>query len=78
MLPRRKAERERAMHGEKPASRLQHRGGIATAESGLVILDGPDGVAISMSPEAAEATARSLLAAAEEAASQCSAEAHPS
>lgn len=78
MFPRRNSERERAMHGETPAGRLQHRGGVATADSGLVILDGPDGVAISMSPEAAEATARSLLAAAEEAASQCSAEAHPS
>ena len=53
-------------------------GGIATAEQGVVILDGPDGVAVAMTPEAAESTARSLLAAAEEAASQCGPEAHPS
>jgi hypothetical protein len=44
----------------------------------MVMLDGPDGVAISMSPEAADATARSLLLAAEEAANQRGAEAHPS
>ena len=53
-------------------------GGTASAEQGQVILDGPDGVAVAMTPEAAEATARSLLAAAEEAAEQGSAEAHPS
>ena len=52
--------------------------GVATAEEGLVMLDGPDGVAVAMTPEAAEATGRSLLAAAEEAANQRSAEAHPS
>lgn len=56
----------------------QRSGGVATAEQGMVMLDGPDGVAISMSSEAAEATARSLLVAAEEAANQRSAEAHPS
>jgi len=44
--------------------------GIASAEQGVVLLDGPDGVAISMTPEAAEATARSLLTAAEEAGKQ--------
>jgi len=53
-------------------------GGTASAEQGQVILDGPDGVAVAMTPEAAEATARSLLAAAEEAAEQRGAEAHPS
>ncbi|WP_277316820.1 hypothetical protein [Sphingomonas sp. AOB5] len=41
--------------------------GVAGAEQGKVILDGPDGVAITMTPAAAEGTARSLLAAAEEA-----------
>lgn len=41
--------------------------GVATAEQGQVMLDGPDGVAVAMTPEAAEGTARSLLAAAEEA-----------
>lgn len=52
--------------------------GIATAEEGLVLLDGPSGVAVAMTPEAAEQTGRSLLAAAEEAASQRGSEAHPS
>ena len=52
--------------------------GVATAEQGVVLLDGPDGVAIAMTPEAAEETGRRLLAAAAEAASQTSAEAHPS
>jgi hypothetical protein len=41
--------------------------GVATAEDGEVLLDGPDGVAVSMSPEAAEETGRRLIAAAEEA-----------
>jgi hypothetical protein len=39
--------------------------GVATAEQGQVMLDGPDGVAVAMTPEAAEGTARSLLAAVE-------------
>ncbi len=43
----------------------EEEGGIATAELGLVLLDGPNGVAVAMTPEAAEATGRSLLAAAE-------------
>ncbi|WP_431470350.1 hypothetical protein [Sphingosinithalassobacter sp. LHW66-3] len=42
----------------------QRRGGTATAEQGQVMLDGPDGVAIAMTPEAAETTAASLSAAA--------------
>lgn len=56
----------------------EREAGVASAEQGLVLLDGPDGVAVSMTPEAAEQTARSLLAAAEEAATQRGAEAHPS
>jgi hypothetical protein len=52
--------------------------GVATAEQGVVLLDGPDGVAISMTPKAAEETGRRLVAAAQEAASQTSAQAHPS
>jgi hypothetical protein len=47
--------------------------GVASAEQGLVLLDGPNGVAVAMTPEAAESTARSLIAAAEEARTQ-----HPS
>jgi hypothetical protein len=31
------------------------------AESGRVIIDGPDGVAVTMSPDAAEETARRLV-----------------
>ncbi len=38
--------------------------GVATAEDGLVILDGPDGVAVTMTPEAAKATGESLISAA--------------
>lgn len=39
-------------------------GGSAVAEDGIVLLDGPDGIAISLTPEAAEQTGSSLLAAA--------------
>lgn len=42
-------------------------GGQAVAEEGLVFLDGPDGIAIAMTPDAAAETGRSLVAAAEEA-----------
>ena len=42
-------------------------GGVASAEQGQVMLDGPNGVAIAMTPEAADATALSLIAAAAEA-----------
>ncbi|MBX3564529.1 MAG: hypothetical protein KF730_08135 [Sphingomonas sp.] len=44
--------------------------GIATAEGGIVMLDGPNGVAVSMTAEAAEQTGRSLIAAAEHAFTQ--------
>lgn len=39
--------------------------GRASAEEGVVILDGPNGVAVTMTPEAATQTAESLKAAAE-------------
>lgn len=52
--------------------------GVATAEQGVVLLDGPDGVAIAMTVAAAEETGRRLIAAAQEAASQSSVQAHPS
>jgi hypothetical protein len=39
--------------------------GIASVEDGVVLLDGPDGIAVSMTPEAARATAESLRKAAE-------------
>jgi len=38
--------------------------GQAVAEEGLVILDGPDGVAVTMTPDAAELTGQSLIDAA--------------
>lgn len=44
--------------------------GKATAEAGQVLMDGPDGVAIAMSPDAAEETGRRLIAAATEARDQ--------
>lgn len=44
--------------------------GKAVAEGGVVLLDGPDGVAIAMTPDAAGATADSLKAAAAEARKQ--------
>ena len=37
------------------------------ADAGNIIVDGPDGVAVTMSPDAAEETARRLLTAASEA-----------
>ena len=44
--------------------------GIATAEGGLVLLDGPDGIAVTLTPQAAEGTGQSLLAAAQDALKQ--------
>jgi hypothetical protein len=44
--------------------------GVATAEAGVVILEGPDGVAVTMTPAAATGTAHSLLSAAETARTQ--------
>jgi hypothetical protein len=38
--------------------------GVANAESGFVILDGPDGTAVTMTPPAAARTGQSLLSAA--------------
>ncbi|WP_314374667.1 hypothetical protein [Sphingomonas paucimobilis] len=38
--------------------------GVATAEQGIVMLDGPNGVAVAMTPCAAQATGESLIAAA--------------
>ena len=41
--------------------------GKATAESGVVLLDGPGGVAVAMTPEAARETGRNLIEAADQA-----------
>jgi hypothetical protein len=43
----------------------QTQPGIASAEQGYVILDGPDGVAVTMTHQAAEQTAQSLHEAAQ-------------
>lgn len=44
--------------------------GVASAEAGVVLLDGPDGVAVAMTVEAARETGRRLIAAADEAETQ--------
>lgn len=49
---------------DAPAVQPETQAGVATAEGGYVILDGPDGVAVTMTPEAASLTAERLLAAA--------------
>ena len=41
------------------------KAGRAVAEQGVVLLEGPDGIAISLTPEAAQDTGESLIAAAE-------------
>jgi hypothetical protein len=46
------------------------KGGRAVAEEGIVLLDGPDGIAISMTADAAEETGSSLLEAARTARTQ--------
>ncbi len=47
------------------ASQPQSKPGIASAEDGFVILDGPNGFAVTMTPDAAAQTGRSLLSAAQ-------------
>lgn len=44
--------------------------GVASAEGGLVFLDGPDGIAKTMTPDAAQRTGQSLVEAAAEAEKQ--------
>ncbi|WP_375390580.1 hypothetical protein [uncultured Sphingomonas sp.] len=52
-------------------SRESQKGpGEVSAEAGQVVLDGPDGVAVTMTPDAAEETGRRLIAAAAEARGQ--------
>lgn len=46
--------------------------GVASAENGLVVLDGPDGIAITLTPDAAQQTGESLISAAELAGQQIS------
>ena len=47
--------------------RLLDEPGDVSAEEGEVLLDGPDGIAISLSPHAAHITGERLIAAAKEA-----------
>ena len=44
--------------------------GKASAEEGIVMLDGPDGIAVAMTPYAAEMTGQELIRAAAEAREQ--------
>lgn len=53
------------MNEPSPISKPHAEPGIATAEEGLVLLDGPNGVALTLTPHAAAQTGRSLIAAAE-------------
>lgn len=46
--------------------------GVASAENGVVILDGPNGLAVTMTADAAEKTGESLIAAARLAQAQAS------
>jgi putative intracellular protease/amidase len=52
------------------ADQIYAEAGKAIAEEGLVFLDGPDGIAISLTPDAAEETGRELIRAAAEARDQ--------
>lgn len=52
--------------------RPEEEPGQAVAEAGVVVLDGPNGVAVAMTPDAADGTATSLSAAAAEARRQTS------
>jgi len=52
------------------ANRVHKEAGDAAAERGEVILDGPNGVAVSMTPEAARKTGERLAGAADEASRQ--------
>ncbi len=49
---------------------IQDMAGKAIAEEGMVLLDGPDGVAVTMTADAAEGTGKSLIRAADKARSQ--------
>ncbi len=51
---------------------VQTKAGSVSTESGQVMLDGPDGVAVAMTPAAAAETGRRLIAAAEEAQARAS------
>ena len=51
---------------DTPAPPQPHtKPGVASAEDGLVLLDGPNGLAVTLTPDAATGTGQSLIAAAE-------------
>jgi hypothetical protein len=53
--------------------RIEKQSGVVNAEGGFVLLDGPDGVAITLTPEAAAEMGRNLIKAARVAAKQTAA-----
>lgn len=55
------------MDSSNSALKPREDAGVATAVDGVVVLDGPDGVAVTMTADAAARTADSLHAAAHEA-----------
>jgi hypothetical protein len=65
------------MPSQSPALEAESIPGVASAEEGKVILDGPDGVAVTMTAEAASGTAASLLRAVDEAHEQLRAREEP-
>ena len=52
------------------ADQVHDVAGQATAEGGVVLLDGPDGTALSLTPDAARATGERLIEASKEAGAQ--------
>ena len=48
----------------RAGERIRDDAGRATAENGIVMLDGPNGVAVAMTPAAARATGEALIVAA--------------
>ncbi len=57
--------RETRHGGRVSRNRPEQQPGIATAEQGWVLLDGPNGVAVALTPDAAILTGHSLIAAGE-------------
>ncbi len=53
-----------------PTPGIHEEAGIASAHAGLTMLDGPNGIAITLTASAAEGTGLSLLRAAEQAREQ--------
>lgn len=49
---------------------IHHDAGNAVADQGVVLLDGPNGVAVSMTPDAAQQTGEALIRAAQDAREQ--------